>query len=136
MIPTPRWAKGRHRCHDVSTVNASSGSARPVVAAVGFLSRSLRVAGVALGAPKRGVYLWMGVSILLWGALFGIFGGALVSVAAVRTGPELAPPGVPWRDPGGLAGMLSHEDRTRPQPLGRALVYAASVFLIEGGARR
>ena len=34
---------------------------------------------VALGATKSRVYVWMGVSIIVWGVLFGAFGGALSS---------------------------------------------------------
>lgn len=34
---------------------------------------------VALGATKGRVYVWMGVSIIAWGALFGAFGGVLSS---------------------------------------------------------
>ena len=34
---------------------------------------------VALGATKVRIYLWMGVSIIAWGVLFGVFGGALTS---------------------------------------------------------
>lgn len=37
---------------------------------------------VALGAAKGRVYLWMGVSIVLWGVAFGLFGGAIASVSA------------------------------------------------------
>ena len=37
---------------------------------------------VALGAARGKVYLWMGISIILWGAVFGVFGslflGAIV----------------------------------------------------------
>ena len=36
---------------------------------------------VALGATKGRVYLWMGISILAWGMLFGLFGGALTTLA-------------------------------------------------------
>lgn len=35
---------------------------------------------VALGATKGRVYLWMGISILAWGILFGIFGGVLTTL--------------------------------------------------------
>lgn len=31
---------------------------------------------VALGATRGRVYLWMGVSIVAWGIVFGVFGGA------------------------------------------------------------
>jgi len=37
---------------------------------------------VALGATRSRVYLWMGVSIVVWGLAFGLFGGVLASVAA------------------------------------------------------
>jgi hypothetical protein len=37
---------------------------------------------VALGAAKGRVYLWMGVSIVIWGLAFGLFGGVLASVTA------------------------------------------------------
>ena len=37
---------------------------------------------IALGATKRSVYLWMGVSILLWGVGFGFFGTTLAGFLA------------------------------------------------------
>ena len=37
---------------------------------------------VALGAARSRVYLWMGVSIVVWGLAFGLFGGVLSSVTA------------------------------------------------------
>ena len=37
---------------------------------------------VALGATRSRVYLWMGISIVVWGLAFGLFGGVLSSVAA------------------------------------------------------
>lgn len=37
---------------------------------------------IALGATKRSVYLWMGISILLWGVAFGFFGNSLAGVLA------------------------------------------------------
>lgn len=37
---------------------------------------------VALGADRRTVYLWAGVSIAAWGVLFGFFGSALAGLLA------------------------------------------------------
>lgn len=37
---------------------------------------------VALGADRRMVYLWAGVSILIWGIMFGFFGSALAGMLA------------------------------------------------------
>lgn len=34
---------------------------------------------IALGASKRNVYFWMGVSIIAWGIVFGFFGSAVVT---------------------------------------------------------
>lgn len=34
---------------------------------------------VALGANKRSVYLWIGISIIAWGILFGFFSNAVVT---------------------------------------------------------
>ncbi|ACU84216.1 hypothetical protein Bfae_03400 [Brachybacterium faecium DSM 4810] len=34
---------------------------------------------VALGAARRTVYLWMGISIIAWGVLFGAFGSLFLS---------------------------------------------------------
>lgn len=34
---------------------------------------------VALGAAKRRVYLWMGISIIAWGILFGVFGSLFLT---------------------------------------------------------
>lgn len=35
---------------------------------------------IALGATRRSVYLWMGLSIILWGVAFGFFGNTLAGV--------------------------------------------------------
>ena len=35
---------------------------------------------IALGASTGRVYLWMTVSIILWGLVFGLFGGAVATV--------------------------------------------------------
>lgn len=37
---------------------------------------------VALGADRRTVYVWAGVSILAWGVLFGFFGTAIAGMMA------------------------------------------------------
>ena len=37
---------------------------------------------VALGADRRAVYLWAGVSIVVWGVVFGFFGTALAGLFA------------------------------------------------------
>lgn len=37
---------------------------------------------VALGATRRQVYVWMGVSIVAWGVLFGVFGNLVGSAIA------------------------------------------------------
>lgn len=37
---------------------------------------------VALGASRRGVHVWMTVSIVAWGLLFGLFGGLLGAAVA------------------------------------------------------
>ena len=36
---------------------------------------------IALGATKRRVYVWMGVSIIAWGILFGFFSNTIVTWA-------------------------------------------------------
>ena len=34
---------------------------------------------VALGAARGKVYLWMGISIIVWGVVFGIFGSLFLA---------------------------------------------------------
>ena len=34
---------------------------------------------VALGAARSRVYLWMGISIIAWGLLFGVFGSLFLA---------------------------------------------------------
>jgi len=37
---------------------------------------------VALGAARRTVYLWMGISIIAWGVVFGVFGSLFLAALA------------------------------------------------------
>lgn len=48
----------------------------PMVLASQFTAPTL----VALGANRRTVYLWVGISIIVWGVAFGFFGSALAGM--------------------------------------------------------
>ena len=54
----------------------------PGVCLLGPLIVASQITGptlVALGAARGRVYLWMGVSIILWGVVFGVFGSLFLA---------------------------------------------------------
>src|SRR5699024_32752 len=57
---------------------------------------------IALGAARGRVYLWMGVSIVLWGIVFGAFGGLFLAAIGGAGTLRPRPPTVPAPRAGSL----------------------------------